>query len=338
MNRQEENREMNEWDEKKIDEELNALLNEIPEQDELERRINQSINKRIRKTVIHTLIGWIVIVLVMTILIKPWLNYMFYDPYKLTYQADQKILKVLRDYCETFHPYREAVSLEVRRNGIGKYKLELEVADLTKPLNSSEAKVLFDMNYSFFGDIVDSESVLSFYSDRFNQINIDKEEIIEKISELPKSAVVYLSVSELEAKSIEVLRNMEVELQWFQVYQPNIKLQGGMNYQPRMIFDEYDNRTEMTEQELLEVYVENLYDLEWEVEAWTGFGLDIENETGVTFFKFFDDSVTELRRDAGELTALLSENYCVYGKRDEIIQFLQENTFDSILIENVNLW
>ena len=69
-----------------------------------------------------------------------------------------------------------------------------------------------------------------------------------------------------------------------------------------------------------------------------GFGLDIKNETGVTSFKFFDDCVVDLRRDASKLTELLSENYCVYGKRDEIIQFLQENTFDSILIENVNLW
>ena len=338
MNRQEENRKMNEWDENKIDEELNALLNEIPEQDELERRINQSINKRIRKTVIHTLTGLAVITLVMIILIRPWINYMFYDPYKLQYQADQKILRILRDYCETFHPYREAVSLEVRRNGMGKYKLELEVADLTKPLNSNEAKVLFDINYSFWGDIVDSESVLKFHSDRFNQINVDKGEMIERISELPKSAVVYLSVSELEAKSIEVLRNMEVELQWFQVYQPNLTLQGGMNYQPRIRFDEYDNRTEMTEQELLEVYIESLYDLEWEIEAWKGFGLDIENEEGGTYYKFLDNGITKLRRDAYDLTELLSENYCVYGKRDEIIRFLQERTFDSILIENVNLW
>ena len=39
---------MKEWDENKLDQELEALLNEIPEQDELEKRIEKYINRRIR--------------------------------------------------------------------------------------------------------------------------------------------------------------------------------------------------------------------------------------------------------------------------------------------------
>ena len=45
---------MKDWNEKKLDEELNALMEEIPPQDDLEKKINQSINRRIRKIIITT--------------------------------------------------------------------------------------------------------------------------------------------------------------------------------------------------------------------------------------------------------------------------------------------
>ena len=54
---------MSEWNEQKIDEELEALLNDMLEPDELEKRIDKSINKKIRKTVLHTLTGVTVILL-----------------------------------------------------------------------------------------------------------------------------------------------------------------------------------------------------------------------------------------------------------------------------------
>ena len=35
---------MKDWNEKKLDEELNALVEELPTQNDLEKKINQSIN------------------------------------------------------------------------------------------------------------------------------------------------------------------------------------------------------------------------------------------------------------------------------------------------------
>ena len=45
---------MKDWNEKKLDEELNALVEELPLKDDLEKKINQSINRRIRKIIITT--------------------------------------------------------------------------------------------------------------------------------------------------------------------------------------------------------------------------------------------------------------------------------------------
>ena len=40
---------MADWNEKMLDEELEAIMNDVPEQEDLEKKINQIINKRIRK-------------------------------------------------------------------------------------------------------------------------------------------------------------------------------------------------------------------------------------------------------------------------------------------------
>lgn len=326
---------MSEWNEQKIDEELMALLQDMADPDKLEKRIDQGIKKRIRKTVIHTLTVITVILMIAFLFVSPVMNHMFLNPYLMNQGERQPVFQILRDYCEIVYPYREVMGLEIKKKGFGRYELKMQVADLTEPLGSSEANVWFDMNYSFFGDIVDVESVLASNVNRFKHSEANKEELIENISELPKSAVIYLSVSEPEAKPIDEIRNVEVELQWFQVYQPNVQFQGGMNYQPRGNYAEND-RTEMTAQELLELYKENMHDINWRVELWAGFGL--ADGSNNTLYGYLDNAVTETRRDADDLMELKSENYCVYGKRDEVISFLRGREFDSILIENVNLW
>ena len=40
---------MSEWNENKLDQELEAIMNDIPESDDLEERINKCINRRIKR-------------------------------------------------------------------------------------------------------------------------------------------------------------------------------------------------------------------------------------------------------------------------------------------------
>ena len=47
---------MADWNEKMLDEELEAIMNDVPEQENLEKKINQIVNRRIRKVVLQTLI------------------------------------------------------------------------------------------------------------------------------------------------------------------------------------------------------------------------------------------------------------------------------------------
>lgn len=326
---------MSEWNEQKIDEELMALLQDMADQDKLEKRIDQSINKRIRKTVIRTLTVAVVALLIIFLLINPMMNHAFINPYMMNSGENKSVFKRLRTYCEMVYPYREVMSLDVKKKGFGRYELKMQVADLTEPFGSSDANVWYDINFSSPENIVDAESVLTANVNRFRHSEFDKAEMIEKISELPKSAVIYLSVSEPEARNINEIRNLEVELQWFQVYQPEVEFQGGINYQPRGTYDEGDRR-QMTEQELLELYRENIKQIRWRTELWSAFGLGDGSKD--TSYGFLEERLRKTWISADALTELKSENYCVYGKRDEVISFLQGREFDSIFIDNVNLW
>lgn len=330
---------MSEWNEQKIDEELESLLQDMPESDELEKRIVKSIKKKIRKTVLHTLAGILCLFIFLFLFLNPLMNFYFFNPYQLytlRSETSRDMLEIMRSYCETVYPYREVITLDVNPKGFARYEMQMQVDNLTETHNDSTASVWYDINFSFFGDIIDAKSVFVPDTDRFQQKNVNKDELIQNINELPQSAVVYLSVSEEEARPIEELRNMCVQLQWFQVYQPNVIFQGGLNYQPRSIYAEDDNRLEMTEQELLDAYIKNLDILYDDIQAWVGFGLG--DGSTERYISVIQDAIWETCKDAKELTSLTSENYCVYGKRDEVIQFLQEHDLDSILIENVNLW
>lgn len=328
---------MSEWNEKKLDQELEAIMNDIPKYDDLEKRINKCINRRIKRIVFRTVATILIIALVAVYFVNPVMKKRFFNPYEMNEGEDQKMLGVMRDFVETTLPYREVVSLEVEEREFGRYEIAMQVIDNSQPpINIGEPNVWVDMDLGTYGQKKDSESVLNMLVGRFSCEWSDQEEMIKQIKELPKSADLFLSVSDTQPKTLEQLRNLPVALFWLQVYQPNVDYQGGMLNSPTALYAEDDDRYRMTGQEMLEVYCRNLENLIENPEVWEGFGDIISNDG-----RIFDDDRQVLKdtyEDAKELTELKSENYCIYGSRDQIIEFLQENELDSIDVDNVTLW
>lgn len=326
---------MNEWNEHKLDQELEALMKEMPEQEELEKRISQSINRRIRRIVFRTLTGCVAVLAAAFLVINPLMNLAFLNPHELNQEPEQKMLGVLRDYIETTRPYREMISLHVKKKGFARYELEMQVADLTEPLAVGISNVWCEINQGRYENFRDAAANLTQIMGRFTCGEEEQQEMTDRIRELPESAVIYLSVSDTSPKPVEELRRSAVELEWFQVYQPEVEFQGGLSVHPRAAYDQEDVREEMTEQELLEVYLANLKNLLDYREVWSELGLS--DGRGTVFYDT-EKTLSETYEDARGLTALESENYCVYGKRDAVLQFLEEDTLDSILVEKVRLW
>lgn len=104
---------MKDWNEKKLDEELNALVEELPTQNDLEKKINQSINRRIRKIIITTVSATLIFLLLIFAIISPVMNCLYFNPYKLNKEPDKIYTNVMRDYWELSKPYTEIMDMEV---------------------------------------------------------------------------------------------------------------------------------------------------------------------------------------------------------------------------------
>lgn len=326
---------MSEWNEKKLDEELNELLHDLPAQDDLEKRISQSINRRIRRAVFHTLAGILGVFLVALLIINPLMNLMFFNPYQMNKGSEQKMLGVLRDYFETTGPYREVLGLKVEKKGFSKYQLEMQIVDTTQPVNFGVTNVWGKVAFGKYRNITDRDFLTAQQMGRFSWEHESQEEILEQIRELPKSAKIYLAVSDFSIKSLEQLKNAGVTLEWLQIYQPEVAFQGGLSMQLLGGFSEDDIREQMTEEELLDVYRANLNNmLEYE-EVWSEFGL-YDGE-----MSYPTNPIAVLKEtceNAEKLQTIQTERYCVSGKRDEVLQFLEKNTLETVFVENVRLW
>ena len=326
---------MSEWNEKKLEEELNSLVDEVSEQEDMEKKILQGINRRICRSVIGTLCCVAGVILTMLLVISPLMNHIFLNPYALNQEPEQEMLGVLRDYYETTGPYREVISLDVEKKGFACYELELQVADLTEPLAIGAINVWCDMVCGTYRNIKDPDGAMTQLIGRFECDWEDQEVLRERIRELPESAKLFLSVSDTVPKTLDELRKLPVKLEWIQVYQPNVEFQGGFSMQPRAAYAEDDRRENRTGQELLEIYQTNLENLLEHEEIWERFGL---SDGSSVIYAQEKNVLTKTYEDAKKLTELKSENYCVYGKRDEVIRFLEETELDSILVDHVLLW
>ncbi len=325
---------MKDWNEKKLDEELNALMEELPTQNNLEKRINQSINRRIRKIIITTVSITFILLLLIFAIISPAMNCLYLNPYKLNKEPDKIYTNVLRDYWEVSKPYTEIMDIEVTPKGFADYEISVQVTDGKSEVHVGIPNAGFHVKRGKYADMIESNQLyFTHIFGRFEQSYSNKEEIVERIEELPESAMVYLVVSDSEAKTLSELQSLPVQVDWMQVYQPNAEFQGGLQLSNRTVcMEKEDERETLSEEELKKVYLSNLKNLLDHPEIWKDLGLCDGR-------KSWTDEVGVLEKtyqDAQKLKTLESENYCVSGKKDNILTYLQNLEEQSIFVEDVS--
>lgn len=324
---------MKDWDEKKLDEELNALMDELPLQDDLEKKINQSINRRIRKIIITTVSVTLILLLLIFLVISPVMSCLYLNPYKLNKEPDKIYTNVMRDYWEISKPYMEIMDMEVTPKGFANYEIQVQMTDGKSWVQIGAPNAGFYVKRGKYKDVIESSQMHFIHVfGRFEQSYSNKEEIVEQIEELPESAVVYLSVSDSRTRTINELRSLPVEVDWMQVYQPNAEFQGGLQLSNRTVcMEKEDERESLSEEELKKVYLSNLKKLLDYPEIWRDLGLcdgikEWKDEVGV---------LEKTYQDAQDLKTLESKNYCVAGKKDNILTYLQNLEEQSIFVEDV---
>lgn len=317
-------------DNERLDKELNELLEDVPEVD-LEKKIIRLVNNRIRTIVLNVLLVVAVICTVLFLGISPIMNASHYDPS----DEENHLEEVLYEYVELTMPWREVSrnAMQVESKGFGNYEVSITLLDKTKPLLIGGNNVRFALEQGKLSVESDPELLMVHHANRFamSENSLTKAEVME----LPSSAMLYLSLSLDEAVPLETLRNLDVTVEWIQVYQPTVEFQGGMLMNSSM--GRSDRTTiNMDDEQLLKFYCDHMELLLEHGEIWPQ--LSLLDGDGEIFYPTASTEVLNKTYDnALTLEEIMVENFCVCGKRDQIAALYDQFSFDSIYVDNVRL-
>lgn len=329
---------MRAWDENKLNQELEMLLDEVPEDNEFEKRIEKYIHKRIRKIVFKTLGMTVVIAVVLLALINPLFRASYIDPTKTNENEISIYFDVLRDYYETTRPYVEIVSLDAESKGFANYEVTMSVTNHRERLVMGRTNISYDLNCGIIKNLNDPQLYLVNYMGRFDMYRYKDDadwidETIDELRKLPESSDIYVALYTAHPLAIDELRNSDIHLEWVEVYQPNVEYRGGLSMALRAAQDKTDWRDKMSETELLDVYCKNLKNLLDHKEMWR------ELELPSTTMIYQDLSVLQdTYEDAVNLTELKTQRFTLYGEKQDIIEFLENTDIISIQIDEVTLY
>lgn len=314
----------------KLNKELQDLLEDVPEAD-LEKKIVRLINKRIRTIVLKVLLVVAVTCTILFLGISPIMNSAHYDPS----DEENHLEEVIRYYVELCMPWREVYRNEtqVDSKGFGRYSVGITVIDKTEPVILGGNNVRFAINRGELLLESDPKMLMTHHGNRFvlSENFITKAEVME----LPSSAMLYLSLSLEEAVPLEALRNLDVTVEWIQIDQPTVEFQGGMCLRPAT-FGNDTTILNMSDEQLIQFYCDHMELLLEHNEIWRQ--LFLSDGTGISYSRYAAEEVlNKTYEDALTLDEIMVENFCVCGKRDEIVQLYDQFTFDSIYVDNVRL-
>lgn len=332
--------------EEELDQELEALVDFMPEHEELEQNIEQRIRKKVQKIVLKTIAVLAAVLAGLFLIINPCMNAMFLNPVKLNREPDRQMFRTLNSYWETVEPYVEIISFTAEKKGFARYDLEIQATDRRSPLHYGKANIWVSMVCGKYKKWQDPEFLMVHHMGRFEEnvypertkaeIEEEHKKILEEIRELPPSAQIYLSVSEKNPKNLQELKQEKIDVNWIQVYQPRVQFQGGLSMHKSVLEDEQKIRENLTPEELKEVYISNLEDMIEHEQIWREFGLSDSH------YSYPEASVAmqllkETCEDAKKMEKLETRNYCISGKRDDMVEYLEKTELEHIQVDDVKL-
>ena len=323
--------------EETLDQELELLMDEMPEQEDFEKKIDRYIKKKIRNITIKTVCSIFVIIAVLFLMISPAMDRAYLNPKKL--EKDGTFQSVLRDYYEITRPYIELGTIHIEKKGFARYSLGMEAHDNTEKINVGLETVWVDVLLGKYKNWNDPQMLLvtNLGAFEYPTSKEDIDNLTKELEKLPESAKVSLAISETKVRDVEELRKEKVDLDWIEVYHPNHpEFQGGLSLWRTQIFDDSDDRENMTEEELLKVYVKNLKNLAEHSDIWRNLGLPYHSFVWTEGVKQIEDCY----EDAKTLEKLQTKAYYISGRRNEILEYLQKTSIESVSVYDVksNIW
>lgn len=317
--------------EKELDKKLQGLIDEMPESRDLAADVEKIINKKIRKIVFRTTLAILAILAAVFLMISPLMKMAYTNPEKLNKEPDQKVLSSLRAYFEVMYPYNEVASLQIENQGFSRYMLNMQIIDHKGPVMIGRPNVKIEM---FRGNSRVKEDINDMVTKLMGRFEVeDSRDIKKELEKLPESAVIYLSIGEINPRPLSEIRKEKITLEWLQVNQPNSEFQGGISMNLNCRFKDTDDRRGITEEELKKVYISNLEELINTEYIWKDLGL----YSGNRIFPNSKGNLENCLKDAEKISVFTTKNYCISGSKDQILNYLKNTNIKSVYVDKIRL-
>ena len=303
-------------------------------QQELDKRIEEAVNRRMRKVALRTVLAVLLILALIVLCVSPVMNAIYPNPAKLNADAPGgepgTLVQVLDAWAETTYPYREFDYVDVSRNGFGSYTLDMHVFDRTKLNNVGGApNVIMTMTRGKLETRSDPELLtgaqLGLFGSKDEKMSAaDLADTLKSIEELPDSSQLAVALTAKKPRKVADLKKEETDrlsVDWVRLYQPEREaeeeFQGGIALHTVKGTDPY--REDMTEEELKQTYVAHLELLRDHGELWSGLPLFSGNMS----YGSGPELMNDLIRDAEQMNVLRAKDYCVSGKKQDVLDYLK---------------
>lgn len=321
---------MNDFD--KLEHELKSMGELQIETPDMNREIEKMINKRIRNICLKT-IGAVAIVLALIfVCISPVMKSIYLNPVKIE-KDNNSFTNYLRTYYETIQPYVEIGQTQIKDKGFGNYDIGIDANEFTGAngisINASKnPEIIMEFKQNKGMITLDSTRALGYTVDRFKCYWNEKNKILEEIKKLPSSSYITMSLGTTQVRSVTELMKEDIHPEWVEIYNPESKFQGGLNLNFKIMKKDTDERNHMTEQELSNVFKDNLELLLSKPKLLQSLGIN-------SFYTL--DEIQETRNIFENKNSLTTKNYCISGTKEQIINYLEKTETVSIYVDNIKL-
>ena len=327
-----------------FDEALEVNENWQPEEN-LDATISKAINTRIRAIVLKTFAVILVVFVAIFLCISPIMNMVYSNPLDIhdndrrANTGQTELEKTFSAYMEMNYPYKELDYINVEKHGFARYTLDMNILDQRGfvPIGA-EPNATLEVSRGEVTNSVPAPLVkqLSFFDSR----SFDREGTLKDLRELPDSAVVCASVKEKTPVSVKSLMDLEkegVQLYWVRPFtDSNLKddtdFKGGLRIYCNKPGNGKD-RTEMTENQLKKVYLDNLELLEKNQDYLYLNDFVYDNFS----FQLSSYGLDGMKKYLKETEGLKTDSYFIQASKQSMIKFISENPETAVNVSYVNL-
>lgn len=336
---------------KDLDKKLKDMtLDEVTETNEtwqpeenLDVAISKAINKRIRTIVLKTLAVVLVVFIAIFLCISPIMNMIYPNPLDIhdNDQAEKTELeKTFSAYMEMNYPYKELDYIKVEKHGFARYTLDMNILDQRGVTHvGAEPNATLEIARKKITNNVPAPLVKQLGV--FDESSFDRTSTIRDLKELPDSSVVYAYVKEkspVSVKSLLDLKDQGISLYWLRPF-TDTKLdnetdfKGGLSIRCNKLDKDEKDRSEMTENQLKKVYLDNLELLEKNHDYLYLDDFVYDNYS----FHLNSYPLADMKKYLKEHDGLKTDRYFITASKQEMLKFITENPDTFVNVSYVDL-